>query len=108
MAQRQGGKEFCSVDHKPDNVNGFQELRLDETETLKCDFANGQHSLSLPQVPTDLANNTQMEGAYASSVQNESQEAGRNQITTVCVWCVVEFNYDAVDSEIQPNSVGFM
>lgn len=81
----------------------------DEIETSKCEFANVQPSLSLPQVPTGLANNTKMEeGAHASSVQLESLEAGRHQITTVCVWCGVEFNYDAVDSEIQPDSVGFM
>lgn len=86
-------------------MNGFQEPRLDDIQTLK--FANGQDSPSLPHVPTDLANNAQMEGAYASSVQFESL-VGRNQITTVCVWCGIEFNYDAVDSEIQPDSVGFM
>ncbi|KAG5104494.1 hypothetical protein JHK82_041464 [Glycine max] len=31
-----------------------------------------------------------------------------NQLTTVCVWCGIEFDHDAVNSEIQPDSVGFM
>ncbi|KAI9121276.1 hypothetical protein K1719_008309 [Acacia pycnantha] len=104
--------QYCSVDHKHDDVSGSQELRIDETETAKCDFSIGQPSLSLPQVPTVLVNKTQMEeeeeGARASSVQVQSQEAGRHQITTSCVWCGVQFDYDAVDSEIQPDSVGFM
>ena len=61
----------------------------------------------------DLTNNAGMEKAFGSSVQFESEEAilsmaGRHQITTACVWCGVEFNHEAVDSEIQPDSVGFM
>ncbi|KAK4271264.1 hypothetical protein QN277_019980 [Acacia crassicarpa] len=108
--------QYCSVDHRHDDVSGSQELRIDETETTKCDFSIGQPSLPLSQVPTVLANKTLMEeeeeeeeeGACASSVQVQSQEAGRHQITTSCVWCGVEFDYDAVDSEIQPDSVGFM
>lgn len=54
-----------------------------------------------------------MEREYASSVQFESEEVmlnmgGRHQLTTVCVWCGVEFNHEAVDAELQPDSVGFM
>ncbi|XP_061365444.1 uncharacterized protein LOC133308766 isoform X2 [Gastrolobium bilobum] len=81
-----GGKQFCSGDHGHDNAKGFRELRLDEIV---------------------------MEGTYSSSVQFESQEVmlnmdGRNQLTTVCVWCGIEFYHDAVNSEIQSDSVGFM
>lgn len=94
-------------------MKGFHELRLDEMGSLQYDFASGQDSLSLPDVATELTNNTVMEGTYASSVQSESQEVmlnmgGRNQLTTVCVWCGMEFNHDAVNSEVQPDSVGFM
>jgi hypothetical protein len=32
----------------------------------------------------------------------------KNQLTTACVWCGVQFNQDAVNSEIQSDSVGFM
>ncbi|CAJ1963471.1 unnamed protein product [Sphenostylis stenocarpa] len=108
-----GGKVLCSLDHEHDNVKGFQELRFDELDTVDYDFARVQDSSSLPAVPTELANNTVMEQTYASSVQFESQEnmlniGGRNQLTTMCVWCGIEFKHDAVNSEIQPDSVGFM
>nr|KYP60566.1 hypothetical protein KK1_022973 [Cajanus cajan] len=107
-----GGKQFCSVAHEHDNVKGFHELRFDEIDTVEYDFARVQDS-PLPDVPIELANNTVMGGTHASSVQLESQEAmlnigARNQLTTVCVWCGIEFNHDAVNSEIQPDSVGFM
>ncbi|KAL2342094.1 hypothetical protein Fmac_010034 [Flemingia macrophylla] len=107
-----GGKQFCSVDDEHDDVKGFQELRIDELDTVEYDFATVQDS-PLPDVPIEMANNTVMEGTHASSVQLESQEVmlnigGRNQLTTVCVWCGIEFNHDAVNSEIQPDSVGFM
>ncbi|KAK7412152.1 hypothetical protein VNO78_03601 [Psophocarpus tetragonolobus] len=105
-----GGKQFCSVEREHDNVKGFQELRFDKMDTVEYDFARVQDSPTLPDVPTELANNTVMEVTYASSVQVESQEVmpGRNQLTTVCVWCGIEFNHDAGNSEIQPDSVGFM
>ncbi|KAK7246744.1 hypothetical protein RIF29_41614 [Crotalaria pallida] len=107
-----GGKQFCSVDREHNNVKGFQEPRLDEIG-LQYDFATGQDSLSLRYVHVELANNSMMEGNYASPVHSESQEVmlnmgGRNQHTAVCVWCGIEFNLDAVNSEIQPDSVGFM
>ncbi|TKY71472.1 Methyl-CpG-binding domain-containing protein 8 [Spatholobus suberectus] len=107
------GEQFCSVDHEHDNVKGFQELRFDEIDTVEYDFPKVQDSPSLPDVPTDLANNTVMEGTYVSSVQFESQEVmqnigPRNPLSTVCVWCGIEFNHDAVNSEIQSDSVGFM
>ncbi|KAJ7968230.1 Methyl-cpg-binding domain-containing protein 8 [Quillaja saponaria] len=108
-----GEKQVCSVNQKHDNVNGFEDMRLDEIETLNYSFATGVESLSLPNVPVDLANSTDIKGAYATSAEVESQElllnmAVRHQLTTVCVWCGVEFDHDAVDSEIQPDSVGFM
>jgi len=94
-------------------VKGLQELRFDEIDNVDYDFPRVQDSPSLPAVSTELANDRVMEETYASSVQFESQEGmlnigGRDQLTTVCVWCGIEFNHDAVDSEIQPDSVGFM
>lgn len=94
-------------------MKGFQEFGLDEIGTIEYDFASGRDSFSLPDAQTVLVNNTVMEGTYASSVQIESQEVmlnmdSRSQLTTVCVWCGIEFNHDAVNSEIQPDSVGFM
>lgn len=91
-------------------MKGVQELRLDEIGALEYDFASAQGSLD---VPTELANNTVVERTHASSVQFESQEVmlnvdNRNQLTTVCVWCGIEFNHEAVNSEIQQDSVGFM
>lgn len=108
-----GGKQFCSLDNEYDNVKGLQELRFDEIDNVDYDFARVQDSPSLPAVSTELANIRVMEETYASSVQFESQEGmlnigGRDQLTTVCVWCGIEFNHEAVNSEIQPDSVGFM
>lgn len=86
---------------------------MDEIEPLKYSTATGQESLSLQEVPMDLTYNVDMEREYGSSVQFESEEVmlnmgGRHQLTTVCVWCGVEFNHEAVDAELQPDSVGFM
>ncbi|KAK7328142.1 hypothetical protein VNO77_22238 [Canavalia gladiata] len=64
-----GGKQFCSADRKHDNVKGSQELRLDEIGTIEYDFSRAQDSPTLPDVPTELANNSMMEGTYGSSVQ---------------------------------------
>lgn len=94
-------------------MTGFEEIRLEEIEHLKYNFANGQESASLQEVPIDLEGTTEMEDAFGSAVHFESQEvmlnmAGRDQLTTACVWCGVEFNHDALDSEIQPDSVGFI
>lgn len=86
---------------------------MDEIEPLKYSSATAQESLSIQEVPMDLTYNVEMEGAYGSSVQFESEEVmlnmgGRNQLTTVCVWCGIEFSHEAVDAQIQPDSVGFM
>ncbi|OIW13636.1 hypothetical protein TanjilG_07978 [Lupinus angustifolius] len=112
ISSDKGGKQFCSVDHEHDNRKGFQELGLDEIG-LQYNFASGQNSLSLLDVTTELANDTVMKGMHSSPVHFESQEVtinmgGRNQLTAACVWCGIDFNHDAVDSEIQPGSVGFM
>ncbi|KAE9595074.1 hypothetical protein Lal_00041142 [Lupinus albus] len=106
-----GGTQFCSVDHEHDNVKGYQELRLDEIG-LQYDFASGQNSLSLSDVTTELASNTVMEGIHTFPVHAEQEVmlnmGERTQVTAVCIWCGIDFNHDAVDSEIQPDSVGFM
>ncbi|KAL5563260.1 hypothetical protein UlMin_033007 [Ulmus minor] len=105
------GEPSCHINQRNQNLTGFEELRLEEIETYN--FADGPDSVSLQDVPIDLANNEVMEGAFGSSVQIESEEvlnmSGIDQFTTSCVWCGVEFNHEAVDSGIQPaDSVGFM
>ncbi|KAE9599336.1 hypothetical protein Lal_00043979 [Lupinus albus] len=112
ISSDKGGKQYCTVDHEYDNTKGFQELRSDEID-LQYNFASGQNSLSLLDVTTELANDTVMEGMHSSPILFESQEVtikmgGRNQLTAACVWCGIDFNHDAVDYEIQPDSVGFM
>ncbi|XP_021899804.1 uncharacterized protein LOC110816083 isoform X2 [Carica papaya] len=102
-----------SEDGKPENVSGYGELRLDEIEQLKFNFGTGQESLALPEVAIDLAGNEGMEGAYDCAVQFESEEVmlnmrGRSQLTTVCVWCGMEFSHEDVDPETQSDSVGYM
>lgn len=85
---------------------------MDEIEQIKFSFGGVQVSPSLPEVPIDLANNPDIEGAYSSSNQFESEVLlnmdDKHQLTTVCVWCGTEFNQEAVDSEIQSDSVGYM
>ncbi|CAL5379525.1 unnamed protein product [Camellia sinensis] len=108
-----GENEFCTVDQKLDNVTAFDDLRLDEIEPLKFNFLNGQESPSLPEVTMNLANDEGMEEGFNSSAGFETEAimlniAGRLQFTTVCVWCRTEFNHEAVDSETQSDSVGFM
>ncbi|XP_047155664.1 uncharacterized protein LOC124826777 [Vigna umbellata] len=97
-----GGKQFCRLENEHDNVKGLEELRFDEIDSVDYDFARIQDSPSPPAVSAELANDAVMGETFLSSVQFESQ------LTTVCVWCGIEFNHDAVNSEIQPDSVGFM
>lgn len=106
-------EQLFPIEQRHGNVTGFEELRLEEIEPLKYSFADGQESDSLQEVPIELANNADMEGAFGSSVQYESEEmmldmAATHQLSTVCVWCGIEFNHEAVDSEIQSDSVGFI
>ncbi|KAL6964272.1 hypothetical protein U1Q18_035329 [Sarracenia purpurea var. burkii] len=108
-----GENECCGVDPKLDNITGFDELRLEEMETLKFSFVNGQESPALPEVSTNLANDEGMEVGFNSPARFDSEAvvlniAGGRQFTTVCVWCRTEFNHEAVDTETQSDSVGFM
>lgn len=64
-------------------------------------------------MPIELEGTVEIEGAFGSSVHFGSEEVmlnmtGRDQLTSACVWCGVQFNHDALDSEIQSDSVGFM
>lgn len=110
----QQGENLCSgVDQKNENISGFEGLRVDDMDALKDNLESGQESLPLQEVPIDLTSNVEMEREFGSSIQYGSEEVmvevdGRHQLTTVCVWCGVEFSHEAVDSEIQPDSVGFM
>ncbi|PON81911.1 TFIIH C1-like domain containing protein [Trema orientale] len=106
-------EQIFHVEQRQGRITGFEELRLEEMEPFKYDFGNGQESASLREVPIDLEGTTEMEDAFGTSVHFESEEmmlniAGRDQLTTACVWCGVEFNHDALDSEMQADSVGFI
>ncbi|TYI37404.1 hypothetical protein ES332_A03G208900v1 [Gossypium tomentosum] len=107
-----GEDGLCSINERLDNVTGFDEPKLVETEAINLSIGGVQVSSSLPEVPVELANNPAIEGDYTSSVQFGSEVllnmAGEPQLTTLCVWCGTEFNQEAVDSEIQSDSVGYM
>lgn len=105
--------EFSRVEQRLESVTGFEELKLDEIEHLKFNFETGQESLTLQEVPLELANDAGIQGPYNSSVQFESGEVlfnmgHANRLTTVCVWCGVEFNHEGLNSEVQSDSVGYM
>ncbi|KDP40908.1 hypothetical protein JCGZ_24907 [Jatropha curcas] len=103
--------EFCSVNQREDKITGFEELRLEDIEQLKFSFGTGQEPLSLPEGTINMENNPEVEGAYDTSVQFESEvvdTTDAQQFTTVCVWCGVEFSHEAVDTEMQSDSVGYM
>ena len=72
-----------------------------------------QGPLSLPEVHMGLENGATMEDGFDSSIGFEPEEVmlsmtSRHQLTTACVWCRVEFSHEAVESEMQSDSVGFM
>lgn len=96
---------FTAISNKNlDNITGFEELRFDEIESL---------SPSLLEASMDLASNLEMEEGFNSPVKYESEVAmlnmtGKQQLTTVCVWCRTEFNHEATDLEAQSDSIGFM
>ena len=100
------------IEQRRESVIGLDTLRLEEIEPFKYGFGDGEESVDLQDVPIDLANSSEMESVFGSSVQFESEEVmlnmARDPLTTACVWCGIEFNHDDDDSEVQSDSVGFM
>lgn len=106
-----GENEFGTADQIHAKVTGFDELKLDEIEHLKFSLGTGQEPMSLHEVPLGVGNITEMEAVYDASLQFESDVIGDTadrQLTTVCVWCGAEFSHEALDTEIQSDSVGYM
>ncbi|XP_024162283.1 uncharacterized protein LOC112169480 isoform X3 [Rosa chinensis] len=96
-----------------DHVMDLEDLQQHEIEHLKHGSAAGQESFILEEVPIDMTNSSEMQKPVGSSVQFEPEEvmlnmAGSNQLTTACIWCGVDFKHEAVDYDVQPDSVGFM
>lgn len=111
MLFSQGENEFGTADQIHAKVTGFDELKLDEIEHLKFSLGTGQEPMSLHEVPLGVGNITEMEAAYDASLQFESDVIGDTadrQLTTVCVWCGAEFSHEALDTEMQSDSVGYM
>ncbi|KAF8377322.1 hypothetical protein HHK36_030697 [Tetracentron sinense] len=111
MISEKGEDEFCNVNQKLDNISGFEELRLDNIDPSKFDFMTGQESSSLPEDSMDLAYEAQLEQGFSIPFEWEvvlPKMDTRHQLATVCVWCRVEFNHEAFDTETQSDSVGFM
>lgn len=100
-----------AAEKKNDDLAAFEEIRYDEEETMKYDFVTAEDSLT--DVPVDMPNNADIEQQYVSPVRFGPEEvmldvAARQQLTTACMWCGVEFKHDSVDSELPSDSVGFM
>lgn len=82
-------------------------------EHLQFSFMNEQE---LPPFPVSLNvdNDEIMEEVLNSSAGFEPEpgmvqiDDGRRQFQTVCVWCMTVFNHEALDSDTQSDSVGFM
>lgn len=104
--------EAHRIEQRHPNVTGFDDLRLDEIESMKSSFGTGQESGPLPEAPIQMSNNAGMDGSYGSSTQVESEvllnSTSGHHLTTLCVWCGMEFSHEVVDSEMQPDSVGYM
>lgn len=106
-----GENEFGTADQIHAKVTGFDELKLDEIEHLKFSLGTGQEPMSLHEVPLGVGNIIEMEAVYDASLQFESDVIGDTadrQLTTVCVWCGAEFSHEALDTEMQSDSVGYM
>ncbi|KAL5992448.1 hypothetical protein ACLOJK_013366 [Asimina triloba] len=104
---------FNIVGQKLDKISGYQELRLDDIDPQKYGLATAQDSASLPEAPIDLAYCAELEGGLNNSVEFSWDTVlpkmdGDHQLTTVCVWCGMEFDNGGVDTEPQSDSVGFM
>ncbi|XP_030459220.1 uncharacterized protein LOC115679696 [Syzygium oleosum] len=89
----------------------FEEMRYDEEETMKYDLVTAEDPLT--DVPVEMPNNADIEQQYVSPVRFGPEEVmldvvARQQLTTACMWCGVEFKHDAVDSDLPSESVGFM
>ncbi|XP_042492256.1 uncharacterized protein LOC122071869 isoform X2 [Macadamia integrifolia] len=112
MTLDKGADEICKV-KKLENMSGFEELRLDDIEPSRFSFMTGKESRSLPEESMGVAYNAALEKELDSTVRFNREAvypsmASANQPTTVCVWCRMEFNHEAVYSEMQSHSFGFM
>ncbi|KAJ6315052.1 hypothetical protein OIU78_018522 [Salix suchowensis] len=107
-----GENEFGTADQIHAKVTGFDELKLDEIEHLKFSLVTGQEPMTLHEVPLGVGNIAEMEAAYDSSLQFESDvivdTADRQQLT-MCVWCGIGSSAMRLfDTEVQSDSVGYM
>ncbi|KAJ4950164.1 hypothetical protein NE237_026996 [Protea cynaroides] len=112
MTSDKGADELCNV-KKLENMSGFEELRLDDIEASRFSFMTEKESRSLEEESMDFTYNAALEQGLDSTVQFEGEAvyprmASTNQRRTVCVWCRIEFNHEADNSEMQSDSFGFM
>ncbi|KAK4750031.1 hypothetical protein SAY87_027480 [Trapa incisa] len=115
MRTIQGENDFCSIERK-DNLAPLEGIRYDEIETpLEFQFVMMEEKAQpMPEEHLDLRTNLSIEERYDLSAALVSEERTLNlmktvhQLTSSCVWCGVEFNHEATDSNIQSDSVGFM
>ncbi|KAF8406024.1 hypothetical protein HHK36_008104 [Tetracentron sinense] len=113
MISDKGDDEFYGTSQKFDNISGFEELSFVDIEAPKFGFVTGKDLSSLPEESIDLVYEAELEQGFDSSISFEWETvlpkmASRHQLTTVCVWCRIEFHHEPVNSEILSDSAGFM
>ncbi|XP_068639049.1 uncharacterized protein [Aristolochia californica] len=104
LLQNKGEDEFGGVGQRLDSMP-FEELRLEDIGPSKFGFEVGQDSNSLPgpELGQELDSSVQFEWEADMGKMVEPQ-----QLTSICVWCRVEFKHEGVNVENQSDSVGFM
>ncbi|CAK9154271.1 unnamed protein product [Ilex paraguariensis] len=108
-----GDNGLFRVNEKYDRNMGFEGLSSGRTEPVEYSFFTTQNSDSLPEDSKVFAYGAEMEQGFDSSFWLGKDAlmpniGGRNQVTTICVWCRSEFYHEPVQSGTQTGEIGSM
>ncbi|KAJ4966343.1 hypothetical protein NE237_018192 [Protea cynaroides] len=102
--------EICNI-KKLENMSDFEALKLDDIQPSRFGFMTQQESRSLPEQSIGFAYNAALEQVDSTihfEWEPHPRMAGTNHLTTVCIWCRIEFNHGALDSGMHSDSLGFV